>query len=210
MKFLNLFFAIGLLFFLFGCGQNDKNADLNKSLALQDITSKMDTSEGFVDIYLTIINETTTDTSHIYIAKGLYNGKIVGFQFDVKSNMINGITSEGEINTKEGFNRNAVKIASLGQESDEFLKGLAELYKISTKRVFTKSKISTTAFSLNQNTADLNKGNYYKFKLFFNEDGDEETYAELFFNIDTDKNIIELHEKDPDYRIPLIRAFTTN
>ena len=99
--------------------------------------------------------------------------------------MPNGISDQGEMNSENGFIQNAVKIISIGQESDELIKALSELYEIPTQRLFTKTKLVTTAFSLNQKIADLDKQDYYKFKLFFYENSDEDSYAELYFNINT-------------------------
>lgn len=167
----------------------------------------MDTSEGFSDIFLKIVSETKTDSSHLYIAKGLFEGKTVGLKFEVKSNIPNGITSQGEMNPAHGFTHNAVKIGSIGREGNDFVKALGVLYGFPTSKAFSKQTISTTAFSLNQKVADLTKSDYYKFKLFFEEE-DEELYAELFFNINTREQTIELHEKDQEYREPLIKVFT--
>lgn len=199
---------MGLFSALLGCGQNNNIEQNTSSLKLEDITSRTDTSEGFSDIFLTITSDLKTDKSHIYIGKGLYKGKTIGLEFELTSNIPYGITSDGEVNSKSGFVRNGVKFTSIGQETDDLLKALAELYNVRTEKTFSKNKISATVFSLNQKEADLDKGDYYKFKLFFNEDGDEESYGELYLNLNTIEKIIELHEKDPEYRKPLIKVLT--
>ena len=104
--------------------------------------------------------------------------------------------------------RNGVKFISLGQESNQLIYALSELYNVPIKNKFSKHNISATVFSLNEKEADFDKNDYFKFKLFFNEDGDEESYAEIFLNINTAQQIIELHEKDQDYRKPFLKAFT--
>ena len=207
MKPITLIFAMGILSTLFGCRQNNNKKQITSDLKLEEITLRTDTSDGFCDIFLKITSDLKTDTTHIYIAKGIYKNKTVGLQFEVKSAMPNGISDQGEMNSENGFIQNAVKIISIGQESDELIKALSELYEIPTQRLFTKTKLVTTAFSLNQKIADLDKQDYYKFKLFFNENSDEDSYAELYFNINTNVRIIELHEKDNDYRKPLVKTF---
>lgn len=199
---------MGLFSTLFGCGQNNNKGQQGNSLKLADITSRTDTSEGFCDIFLTITSSSKTDTTNIYVGQGLYKGKTVGLKFEINSKLPFGITSDGEINSKGGFVRNGVKFISIGQESDELINALSELYDEPTKKPFSKKTISATVFSLNKQDADFSKKDYYKFKLFFNDDGGENTYAEMFFNVNTDKQIIELHEKDHDYRKPLLKAFT--
>jgi hypothetical protein len=43
--------------------------------------------------------------------------------------------------------------------------------------------------------------------LFF-DSGPEDRYAELFINVDAKKRVLEFHEKDEDYRKPLLLALT--
>jgi len=52
-------------------------------------------------------------------------------------------------------------------------------------------------------------GELVKLKLFFEADF-EERYAEVYLNIDLDARRVELHEKDPDYRRPLVRALAAH
>ncbi|GAB2832504.1 hypothetical protein GCM10027043_38540 [Ferruginibacter profundus] len=199
---------MGFFSTLFGCGQNNNKNQQPTSQKLADIISRTDTSEGFSDIFLTITSSTKTDSTNIYVGQGLYQGKPVGLKFEVNSKLPFGITSDGQINSKGGFVRKGVKFISIGQESDELINALSELYNEPIKKPFSKNIITATVFSLNQQDADFDKNGYYKFKLFFNDDGDESTYAEMFFNINTTEQIIELHEKDHDYRKPLLKAFT--
>jgi len=200
---------MGLLSWLFGCKDNSGNAQTKTTsddTKLEDITSRINPEEGFADIFLKIVSDTKTDTTHIYIAKGLYKNKTVGLQFEVKSNISAGIV-DGKPGGQEAITGKAVRLKSIGQESDAFVKAIAELYQHPTTNGFSKQVISATAFSLNSKTADLNKKDTYKFKLFFAED-DENLYSELFFNINTDKKEIELPEKDEGYREPLIKVWT--
>ncbi len=44
-------------------------------------------------------------------------------------------------------------------------------------------------------------------KFFFNTD-DEKRYAEVFVNLELDNAVVQLHEKDPGYRLPLLRSLT--
>lgn len=44
-----------------------------------------------------------------------------------------------------------------------------------------------------------------KIKLFFESD-DESRYAELYLNIDLPATRLELAERDPDYRGPIVRT----
>jgi len=207
-KQLTAIILMGLFSFLFGCKNNDSNAQTNNSdnNKIEEITSRIDPEEGWSDIFLKIIEDTKTDTSHIYIAKGLYKNKAVGLQIEVSSKIGPGIV-DGKPDGGAGFVSNAVQLKSIGQESDELVKALADLYKQPTDKGFTKQTISATAFSLTEKSVNLEKKDYYKLKLFFAED-DENLYSEIFLNINTDKREIELHEKDEGYREPIIKVWT--
>lgn len=207
-KQLTAIILMGFFSFLFGCKNNGSNAQTNNSdnTKIEEITSRIDPEEGWSDIFLKITEDTKTDISHIYIAKGLYKNKTVGLQIEVSSKIGAGII-DGKPDGKAGFVANAVQLKSIGQESDELVKALAELYKQPTNKSFTKQTISATAFSLNEKSVNLDKNDYYKLKLFFAED-DENLYSEIFLNINTDKREIEIHEKDEEYREPIIKVWT--
>ena len=196
---------MGLLSFLFGCNNKEQKSNSN-NIKLEEINSRFDPEEGWSDIFLKITEDTKTDSSHIYVAKGLYNNITVGLEIEINSTIGAGIVN-GEIDGKVGFVKNAVHLKSLGKESDELVKALSELYKYPTNKGFTKQTISTTAFSLNEKAVDLEKKDYYKLKLFFSEE-DENLYSEIFLNINTEKGEIEIHEKDKEYREPIIKVWT--
>ena len=45
-----------------------------------------------------------------------------------------------------------------------------------------------------------------RMKFFFNPDGEEELYSEVFINIDLSEKRLEFNEKDNAYRAPLLRS----
>ena len=200
---------MGIFSFLCSCKNNNINAQDSRkyeNIKLEDITSRFDPEEGWNDIFLKITSETITKTTHIYIAKGLYKDKAVGLQIEINSKISAGIVN-GQIDNKNGFVTKGIQLKSIGEESDELIKALAELYKQPTTKGFTKEIISATAFSLNEKPADLDKQDSYKFKLFFAEN-DEKLYSELYLNINTQTGEIELNEKDEGYREPILKLLT--
>ncbi|MGS2761839.1 hypothetical protein [Sinomicrobium sp. M5D2P9] len=197
---------MALFSFLFGCKNINNNAQASNNTIFEEIASRIGPKEGFVDIFLKIIEDAKTDTSHIYIAKGLYKNKTVGLQIEVSSEISAGII-EDEIASKNRFILNGVQLKSIGQESDELVRALAELYEQPTDKEFTEKVVSATAFSLNDKSVNLDKSDYYKLKLFF-EENDENLYSEIYLNINTDKREIELQEKDEEYREPIIKVWT--
>ena len=194
---------MGILSSLFGCSKSEKK----KTLALEEITSFADKEEGFNDVFLKIVEESKTQSTHNYVAKGLYKNTIVGIKFEIKSNLPKGIESDGSLDAKNGFIPNPLKIVSLGKETDNLVHALSELYGFPTNKKFTKKNLLISAFSLNQIQPNFDKKGNYKFKLFF-ENQNEEMYCELFFNVNTENKTIELLEKDKEYRESLIKTLT--
>jgi len=96
---------LGILASFFSCGKSKKD----DHLVLEDITSKANKEEGYNDIYLKIIEETKTPSTHNYTAKGLYKNTVVGLKFEVKSNMPKGIEVDGSLDAKNGFISNPLK-----------------------------------------------------------------------------------------------------
>jgi hypothetical protein len=45
-------------------------------------------------------------------------------------------------------------------------------------------------------------------KFFFYDSGPESRYAEVFVNVDAKQRVVEFHEKDSEYRKPVLLAFT--
>lgn len=120
--------------------------------------------------------------------------------------MPNGLTENGT-DPENGFIKNALIIKSIGSESDDFLKALSKIYGFPTKNKFKNVIQVPTIFSLNKQKVNLDNVGYSHFKAFLEEDNQND-YCEIFFNIDSKKQIIELHEKDMDYRKLIIKAFS--
>lgn len=199
--------ALSLFSLFLGCNKSPNSSTFN----LKEI-AEVKNDEGFKDVFLKIVSEETMKDTNIYIAKGLFNSKIVGLKFEIKSNLPNGLNNNGSFDSKNGFIKNGIKIYSIGKESDEFIKALSKLYGFPSNKGFTINTLSPTAFSLNTSIVEMDKLGYYKFKLFFkdNENDNEEDYCELFFNINTNDKTVEIMEKDPAYRKLLIKVFTNS
>ena len=102
-----------------------------------------------------------------------------------------------------------VIIKSIGEQSDEFLAALCELYSMKVSKNFRKHNISATIFSLNSEKVNFNNStSYYKFKIFLNDESNENDYAELYINIDLKNQELEIFEKDNEYRKAIIKVFS--
>jgi hypothetical protein len=65
-------------------------------------------------------------------------------------------------------------------------------------------EVRFTAIALEGDPRDLGKGPT-RIKLFF-EPEEEDGYAEVFTNVDLAARRLEVREKDPEYRLPLVKA----
>ncbi|WP_338841173.1 hypothetical protein [Flavobacterium ginsenosidimutans] len=206
MKQLEKIIILSIFSLFFGCNKSSNS----ESIILEQITRTEEQEEGFKDVFFKIVSEERRKESLVYVAKGLSGSKVVGLKFEIKSDLPRGIDSHGNLDAKNGFIYNAIKISSIGKESDEFLKSISRLYKFPTGKKFTSMTLSPTAFSLNKTVFKAENLGYYKFKLFFRdgENDKEEDYCELYFNVNTKEKTIELLEKDHDYRESVLKAFS--
>lgn len=93
---------------------------------------------------------------------------------------------------------------SSGNESDLFVKKLDEVYNVKLNALKMKDQIFFEAVSLEGNPNNILK-QPAKLKLFYIPKKDDD-YAEVFLNIDAESSVVELKEKDTEYRVPLVKA----
>jgi len=196
-----LFSALAVLLFA-SCG-NDNKTNKETPIALKSFTNTAPNTEA-KSFFLGIVSESTTDSTHIYITESLYGQDTVGLRFEVNNDIPAGIFADGSPNEDQGFTVGTVKITSLGEKSDNFVKALAEIFDEKTNAGMTNNVIEPNVFSSNQKVITLDQTGTYSFKLFL--DNAVADPAEIFFNIDTYKKAIEFTEKDTHYRSGLISA----
>jgi hypothetical protein len=164
----------------------------------------IDVSEpgGFVDLRLTIRSVERTANGEMAIeAYGLDHGKIVGIGAGLPAEMVAGKIDSGgsRIEFVKG-----ITLRSLGEASDGLMVTMAHLYHVSNAPQRARSSVIATAAILQRTPRSGPLANLQS-KLFFN-DSDEKRYAELYLNLDLATNTLELFEKDPDYRVDVIKA----
>lgn len=155
--------------------------------------------EGWTDLEFNIIKEIkNSDNNYTLYVCGQKNNKVVGFKVELNFDKSK---SKG---SSIMFFPESIKFSSLGEISDTFIQTLSDLYNIkSSANQFTNQEICTSV-SLKGNPLNFPKENL-NLKCFFNEDN-EELYSELFVNIDLDKKILQLKEKDTEYREEIIKS----
>lgn len=101
--------------------------------------------------------------------------------------------------------RGIVTYRSTGLDSDAFVQVIDELYGTKLAPKAMAAEIRFTGISLGGDPRDLTKGPV-KIKLFFDELGGQDDYAELFTNIKLAAHRLEVREKDEGYRLPIVKA----
>lgn len=183
----------------------------SKKIILEEIDSKVEEGMFPGDIFLKVTNKKFIDKNRtVFTAEGLFRGAKVGLIFDVVNNIeplfLDGNPATPNKSSQGGFIKDGVILRSLGAKSDNFIVALSTLYGVPTTKKFSKYEVKTTATSFARTVANFDVTGYYHFKLFFQED--EELYCEIFCNINTEEGIIELHEKDEEYRSKIIQVLT--
>lgn len=191
---INKLITIGFLSLLFGTksvGQSN----------LFDITSR--SREGYQDLILNIVDTLYKNDFWIITAKGQYKGAIVGIKIKFKNGLKPGLVNGKIDNTS--WAQKAAEISTIGEESDNFVKIISELYGIETDKAFSNNPIVFTCFSLNSTVAFLDKG-YFEFKLYFDDTNKSGLYTEIFLNLNLQEGYIEIPDKDPEHRENFIKA----
>ncbi len=89
---------------------------------------------------------------------------------------------------------------SVGPASDALLQALAALYKMPRDdAIFARAADAQIVF-LDADAMTMAG------KVFFAASGPESDYAELYTDIDKQRRVLEIHEKDPEYRGNVIKA----
>ncbi|SNR13862.1 hypothetical protein [Tenacibaculum jejuense] len=168
-----------------------------ENLKVVNITNFQST-EGFVDVPLSIVNREELDSYFEYTARAILNKEKVGVTIRLKKDIPPGFVN-GE--PKNMFLKEGIQFISRGKESDVLLQFLSDKYDLKNTDLVLKDTQTFTCANLNQDSPNY-VNNKSRFKIFLEG---EQDYAELFVNFDFEKNRIYLNEKDHEYREPLIK-----
>lgn len=174
----------------------------------QDKLRQIDVSEDqdFVDLQLTITkNWNDENLNHIIQAKGLWGKETVGIEVSFRRDMKLGIVNT-EVDKKR-FYREGINFYSIGDLSDNFTKALSALFKTEGTSFRMIETVGSTAFVLS-GQPEYFEEEYIKTKIFFDDTNEKEHYAEWYVNIDLKNRILELREKDQEYRKNILNMLT--
>jgi len=162
----------------------------------------VNTEEGFVDVDLRISSLVKSpDGSFTIDVKSKVGKTPVAFRI-----VISNIWKKNPIEKTDDFwYWGKGRFVSLGKETENFIEVMAQLYNVPGSRL-QKTEIDFVAVGLANDPSMLDV-KATKMKVFFNSESDnQDLYSEVFVNIDPVKKILEFHEKDQDYREPLVRS----
>jgi hypothetical protein len=158
---------------------------------------KIDTSEGFVDISLNITEIKVNDDYLLVTVENQYKKEKVGFQIEIFNQWK---ISQIE-NSNQSFYWGKGYFIISNENAKKYIEILSRLYSIEVKTI-QENKIPVEIVGL-ANDPKLILTQPTKMKFFFNSNN-EKLYSEVYINIDAKNKILEFHEKDEEYRQPLI------
>lgn len=202
MKAIKSLLATGVIAIsvLSSCGNSStNNKGVKTTHSLEKFTN--DKAAQKQQLFLRIVEESQTDSSHVFVAKSVFEQDTVGVKIEVLKGIKPGVNGQGRP-VEDGFVKGAIKFSSIGAESDALVKSLATIFGLQSTGVFSSTTLEPTVFSSNTIEVDLNAKSTYSFKLFFDNTVGEP--AEVFSTLDLYKRSFEIGEKDASYRAQLI------
>jgi hypothetical protein len=169
------------------------------SSALASSAVRISEDHGFIDIDLPIAAVSDNDGLVRITARGTIDGTEVGFEVD--------FPSRGGPGTRAFLPTGVARIRSIGAPSDHFVMFLSQRYRLPAPGPTMVSSVDASVVGLEGDPQRVLDGTT-KMKFFFFDSGPEDRYAEVFVNVDAKNRVLEFHEKDPDYRKPLLLDLT--
>jgi hypothetical protein len=168
-------------------------------LDLPDVTAEAE--EGFVDLDLRLIRSAAEDEGgHQVEAWGQHRGRPVAFAATLEP-----VWEPQPIeDTSDYWYWGWVVLQSVGSASDEFVRVLDTLYGTELGVQVMRRETRWRAVGLAHDPRRVSE-QPVRMKLFFEHD-DEARYAEVYLNIDFKAERVEFHEKDEEYRRPILLA----
>jgi hypothetical protein len=170
------------------------------------LPGRLSEEEGFLDIDLPLTAVDVGPSGEVrFTARGEVVGVDTGFAFVLHSNW----DPQPLEDSSAVFYWGTGAYERTGPESDRFVELVAQRYKsASAGNTIMLSSIPVQIVGLDSDPSKVTERGA-KMKLFFHSDSEDEgRYAEVFTNIDVEQGILEFHEKDNEYRAPLVRALS--
>jgi hypothetical protein len=177
---------------------------ISNLLRKKPLPGKVGDEEGFLDIDLPLVSvQIVDDGSRRFVALGTISDVEMGFAVTLGTDWHPKQTDDGAATFYWGLG----SFERTGVESDNFVRFVAMTYGLPVSGDQSMiQNVHTEVVGLGSNPAGAVQAGA-KMKFFFHSDS-EERYAEVFVNVDVEQGFLEFHEKDNEYRAPLVRALT--
>lgn len=190
--------------FLGSCG-GSSNKDSKATADAATLGQFVGNDSDNPSLYLYLADAKETDSTIVYTAKSLHDADTVGMKIEVSKNIPAGVGADGNPDEQDGFKTGVIKFATIGRQSDAFVKALGQVYKSPAQSGMATSVIAPLVFSSNKQAVDLSKNGTYSFKLFMNNSAGAE--AEAFVILDLYRRLFELKARDNTQFPRLVAAF---
>ncbi len=178
---------------------------LAKLLPKKSLPCRIGDEEGFLDVDLPLASLVLGPTGELRaVARGEVGGSVIGFAVVLHPKWHAKPIEGGGATLYWGTG----SFERTGPESDSFVDFIAQRYSVQTDgpHIGMLAKIDAEVVGLDSDpTMAQEQG--AKMKFFFHSSSDDR-YAEVFININAEESLLEFHEKDNEYRIPLLRALS--
>jgi len=146
--------------------------------------------------------------TRLFHLRNEFEGHEVGIDVEVTGRLQSAIGPDAQ--GQFGFDRDKLKglevrFLRADTRSDRLIQVLDRLYQTKLGRKHMVNSFRFDAIPLRGEEHGL-----AKVKLFGNSNGPEGAYFEVFLNIDFREGWAEIAEKDPEYRVPMMKALSTN
>ncbi len=184
--------------------QNPHMDFLRKLLGRPLLPGAMNEADGFVDIELPIVASSRPTGGHDFKCRGKVGDGAISFLVHLDTEWNEQPLGDSGSTVHWGTG----SIISAGAESDNLVSLLAITYghnSYSDRRMLPCITAQIVCLSGNP---ELLPNQDLRMKFFFHPDGEEGRYAEVFVNIENANSVVQFHEKDNEYRLPILRALS--
>lgn len=163
--------------------------------------------DAWYDVRFAAAVEPQAPDKRILHLRNRYEDQPVGLDVLVQGKFRTALKLEGGSAKIDSDALRGLKVTLLrsGTESDQLLKVLDRLYGTGLQ-----PKAMVQSFALEAIPLQGEDDGFAKVKLFGNSNGKQDEYFELFLNVNFTEGWAELAEKDPAYRVPIIRTLAAN
>lgn len=162
---------------------------------------KVTQEDGFVDLEFKVRRvEQLQDGARSVVVHGDLDGKPVGFAVEFRRNWKRR-QIEG---TADSVYWGSARFVSTGGDTDRFVEALARMYGMAAGHRLAKLSVDAEVVGLKNDPADMASAPT-RMKFFFQGDGSDAQYSEVFIHTDLVQGILHFNEKDLEYRAPLVK-----